>query len=81
MNENRLVTLEEHFLDVAAIQSNEIIRQQTEWLPAKIKNPLLDLGEGRLRAMDENGITTQVLSASPPMNWNVPSPISASAVP
>jgi predicted TIM-barrel fold metal-dependent hydrolase len=66
MNEKRLVTLEEHFLDVAAIASNEITRKRAEWLPAKLKDPLTDLGEGRLRAMDENGITVQVLSASAP---------------
>lgn len=66
MNERRLVTLEEHFLDFAAIASNEITRKRTEWLPAKIKDALTDLGEGRLRAMDENGIAVQVLSASLP---------------
>lgn len=66
MNEERLVTLEEHFLDVAAITSNDGLHKRTLWLPQKIREPLLDLGAGRLRDMDEHGITVQVLSASAP---------------
>lgn len=66
MSEKRLVTLEEHFLDAAAIETSEITRQQTAWLPPRIKSGLTELGEGRLRTMDENGITVQVLSASVP---------------
>jgi uncharacterized protein len=66
VNGKRLVTLEEHFLDAGAIESSEITRQRSAWLPPKIKSGLIDLGEGRLRTMDEHGIAVQVLSASAP---------------
>lgn len=66
MDEKRLVTLEEHFLDLVALESTEITRQASSWFPSSLKSALSDLSAGRLRDMDEHGITVQVLSASAP---------------
>ena len=70
----RTVAIEEHFSVPALTRriSPEVIAQRgygTRTLPPGSRNPLEllpDLGEQRLKAMDEAGITMQVLSASGP---------------
>lgn len=64
--DRRLVTLEEHYLDLALVEGNPATRQAAAWLPDRLKNRLADLGDARIRDMDENGITIQVISASAP---------------
>lgn len=62
----RVVTLEEHFLDLPAVEAIAELKQAAAWLPPKIRADLADIGDGRLRDMDDNGITVQVISASMP---------------
>ena len=59
----RIVTLEEHILtpDFAAA-TRDLQPGLPPALRARMEPALLDLGEGRLRAMDEAGISLQVLS-------------------
>lgn len=66
VDEKRLVTLEEHFVVPSVVESNAITRDAAKWFQPKTRQALSDLGEGRLRDMDKNGITVQVLSASMP---------------
>src|SRR5262249_61320842 len=70
----RVVALEEHFnvpalvkrIDPAAISARGFRPRRT---PASGPNPLAllpEIGEQRLKSMDETGITVQVLSTAPP---------------
>ncbi len=59
----RIVTLEEHVLTPAfAAATRDLRAGPPPALRARMEPALLDMGEGRLRAMDEAGITLQVLS-------------------
>jgi uncharacterized protein len=58
----KTITLEEHFLTTEFLRATEGQGQQFPLELARVREQLLDLGEGRLRAMDEGGITMQVLS-------------------
>jgi uncharacterized protein len=58
----KTITLEEHFLTTDFLQATEGQGQHFPPELAHVREKLLDLGEGRLRAMDEGGITMQVLS-------------------
>jgi predicted TIM-barrel fold metal-dependent hydrolase len=62
----RVVTLEEHFVVPALIQKSGIAAGYEHSLKPEIRAALGDLGEKRLRAMDEGEITVQVLSAASP---------------
>jgi uncharacterized protein len=70
----RTVTLEEHFNipDILARISPDIVARRGfpgpdfRWAQTIKRAELADLGEGRLRDMDENGITVQVLSVAGP---------------
>jgi uncharacterized protein len=63
----RTVALEEHFLLISEIKSRfDINALNMVWLNPNTAAELSDLGDGRLAAMDESGITVQVLSASMP---------------
>jgi uncharacterized protein len=78
----RVVALEEHFnvpalvkrIDPGAISARGFRPRRT---PASGPNPLAllpELGEQRLKSMDETGITVQVLSTAPPGPDLVPGP-------
>ncbi len=59
----RIVTLEEHILTPAfAAAARKLPSGPPPALRARMEPALLDLGEGRLQAMDEAGISLQVLS-------------------
>jgi predicted TIM-barrel fold metal-dependent hydrolase len=59
----RIVTLEEHILTPAFAQAcHSLAIAPAETLLAQMEPALLELGESRVRAMDEAGITVQVLS-------------------
>ncbi len=59
----RIVTLEEHMLTPAFAAATRGLRTGPPLkLRGRMEPALLELGEGRLRAMDEAGITLQVLS-------------------
>ena len=61
----RIITLEEHFMTPAfAAATRSLPSAPPPTLRARMEPALLDLGEGRLQAMDEAGITMQVLSLS-----------------
>lgn len=62
----RVVTLEEHFVASSLIQKSRIAAGYEHSLKPEIREALGDLGEKRLRAMDEGEITVQVLSAAAP---------------
>lgn len=62
----RIVTLEEHFLANALVDKNPKLLEGTRFMPPWLKNSLGDLDSGRLRDMDESGITMQVISATMP---------------
>ena len=70
----RVVALEEHFtipdlvrrIPPAAIRARGFPPPDAPWGPASQTNKLRELGEPRLREMDEGGITTQVLSVAGP---------------
>lgn len=62
----RIVTLEEHFMATPLVDAIPKLSDITRgWKPGW-KGKLGDLGDGRLRDMDENGITVQVISATVP---------------
>ncbi len=59
----RIVTLEEHVLTPGFAAATRNLRSALpRGLRARMEPALLDMGEGRLRAMDEAGISLQVLS-------------------
>lgn len=59
----RIVTLEEHILTPAFVQATQYLTDApAPELRTQMEPALLDLDEGRLLAMDEAGITVQVLS-------------------
>lgn len=58
----RIVTLEEHFHVRSLVADHP--KARAAWMPEPLSAKLDDLSEGRLRDMDEAGITVQVLSAS-----------------
>ncbi len=61
----RIITLEEHFLTPAfADATSHLPSTPPPALRARMEPALLDLGEGRLQAMNEAGISLQVLSLS-----------------
>lgn len=63
----RTVALEEHFLLSSVIKARfDTDAMNMVWLNPKTAAELEDLGDGRLAAMDESGITVQVMSASMP---------------
>lgn len=60
-----LVTLEEHFVSTHLLpQLSGIYSEQLRHLP-DVKSKLLDVGEIRLKDMDENGVAFQVVSHAP----------------
>lgn len=63
---DRIVTLEEHFLIPSLIYDNEALAERLKWQSPEMVGKLGDLGEGRIKDLDENGITVQVVSASMP---------------
>jgi hypothetical protein len=58
----RTITLEEHFVTTDFLASTGALGADTPSEIAHVREKLLDLGDGRLRAMDEGGVTMQVLS-------------------
>ncbi len=59
----RIVTLEEHIFTPEFVEATRNLPSgPPREFRAHMEPPLLDLGEGRLRAMDASGITLQVLS-------------------
>lgn len=65
-NHDRIVTLEEHFLVPSLITDIESLAERLRWQSPDTVGKLADLGAARLRDLDENGITVQVISASMP---------------
>ena len=62
----RIVTLEEHFLIPSLVESIDSFARNVGWMTPELRDGLTDLGERRLQAMDESGITVQVLLATVP---------------
>jgi predicted TIM-barrel fold metal-dependent hydrolase len=62
----RVVTLEEHFVVPSVIQKSGLGGGPANGFPQEIRQALADLGEKRLRAMDDGEVTVQVLSAISP---------------
>ena len=60
---SRVIAIEEHYFDPAL---SALFAGRDDRMPPPIRDRLLDLGEGRLRAMDEGGIDVQVLSHGAP---------------
>jgi hypothetical protein len=58
----RTITLEEHFVTTDLLAATGALGANTPSEIAHVREKLLDLGDGRLRAMDEGGVTMQVLS-------------------
>jgi uncharacterized protein len=61
-----VVTLEEHFLIPSLVESIDSSALNVAWMTPELRDGLTDLGERRLQAMDDSGITVQVLSATMP---------------
>jgi hypothetical protein len=68
----RVVALEEHFGTPDMLAGRD-----WSWLPASPRDRLLDLGAGRLAAMDSGGIDVQVLSAVAPAAQQLPAETAA----
>ncbi|MET0476251.1 MAG: amidohydrolase family protein [Mycobacterium sp.] len=64
----KVIALEEHIAtaDLFAAWRRFATRDMAMQLTERVAEPLMDLGEGRLRAMDEAGIDTAVLSVTTP---------------
>ena len=65
-NTRALVTLEEHFVSKATrnwLSQNK--ESPARYIPPAILNKLADLGDGRLKDMDDGSVTLQVLSQGP----------------
>ena len=62
----RIVTLEEHFLIPSLVESIDSFARNVGWMTPELRDGLTNLGERRLQAMDESGITVQVLLATVP---------------
>lgn len=60
---SRVIAIEEHYFDPALAA---LFAGRDDRMPPPIRERLLDLGEGRLRTMDEGGIDVQVLSHGAP---------------
>ena len=58
----KTITLEEHFLTTEFLRATGGLGSGFPAELARVREQLLDLGEGRLRAMDEGGVDLQVLS-------------------
>jgi hypothetical protein len=58
----RTITLEEHFVTTDFLAATGALGANTPSEIAHVREKLLDLGDGRLGAMDEGGVTMQVLS-------------------
>lgn len=56
------ITLEEHFVTTEFLRATGALESGFPPEMAHVRERLLDLGEGRLRGMDEGGVTMQVLS-------------------
>lgn len=57
----RIVTLEEHFVTQDFLKATSSSQPENPYMQA-LQSRLLDLGEGRIAAMDEGGVSVQVLS-------------------
>ena len=62
----RIVTLEEHFIVPNLLQKSGLNAPHGAMMKPEIREGLQDLGEIRVRAMDEGHVTVQVLSAAAP---------------
>ena len=60
---SRVIAIEEHYFDPAL---SGLFTGRDDRMPPPIRERLLDVGEGRLKAMDEGGIDVQVLSHGAP---------------
>ena len=60
---SRVIAIEEHYFDPAL---SGRFTGRDDRMPPPIRDRLLDVGEGRLKAMDEGGIDVQVLSHGAP---------------
>lgn len=58
----KAITLEEHFVTTDFLRATGALGEDTPSEIARMREKLLDLGEVRLRAMDEGGVSLQVLS-------------------
>jgi hypothetical protein len=58
----KTITLEEHFVTTDFLRATGALGEDTPSEIARMREKLLDLGEVRLRAMDEGGVSLQVLS-------------------
>jgi uncharacterized protein len=58
----KTITLEEHFVTTDFLKATGGLGQGFPPEMARVRDQLLDLGEGRIRAMDEGGVDLQVLS-------------------
>ncbi len=59
----RTITLEEHFLTETYVRATAAYSEKMGMQFPEMQSKLLDLGAGRIAAMDEAGIDLQVLSA------------------
>lgn len=57
----KTITLEEHFVTTEFLKATAALDNTPPEI-AHVREKLLDLGDGRLRSMDEGGVTMQVLS-------------------
>jgi predicted TIM-barrel fold metal-dependent hydrolase len=59
------ITLEEHFVSEALRSSESVSKLALHQHPAKVQVDIIELGENRIRDMDEGGMSLQVISHIP----------------
>jgi predicted TIM-barrel fold metal-dependent hydrolase len=59
------ITLEEHFISEAVRSSQSVAKLALHQFPPKVRTDIVELGENRIKDMDEGGVSLQVISHIP----------------